>query len=70
MYEGGYTSAARGWSTGVAELTNELFGASPATPGFDTWTRTPGSVRWARGQLPTPHGRCTSHGSTNPVNSS
>ncbi len=59
MYEGPYTSAAHGWSTGVvSELTNQLLGAAPATPGYATWTVTPhpGSVRWARGQLPTPHG--------------
>src|SRR5947209_10320271 len=59
MYEGPYTSAAHGWSSGVvSELTNQLLGAAPATPGYRTWTITPhpGSVRWARGQLPTPHG--------------
>lgn len=59
MYEGAYTSAAHGWSTGVvAELTNDLLGAAPATPGYRTWTVVPhpGPVHWARGQLPTPHG--------------
>lgn len=59
MYEGPYTSAAHGWSTGVvSELTNEVLGAAPATPGYATWTVRPhpGSVSWARGQLPTPHG--------------
>jgi hypothetical protein len=59
MYEGPYTSAAHGWSTGVvSELTNQLLGAAPATPGYATWTVQPhpGTVRWARGQLPTPHG--------------
>jgi Bacterial alpha-L-rhamnosidase 6 hairpin glycosidase domain/Bacterial alpha-L-rhamnosidase C-terminal domain/F5/8 type C domain len=59
MYEGPYTSAAHGWSTGVvSELTNQLLGAAPATPGYATWTVQPhpGSVRWARSQLPTPHG--------------
>jgi hypothetical protein len=59
MYEGPYTSAAHGWATGVvSELTNELLGASPVTPGYANWSVQPhpGSVRWARGQLPTPHG--------------
>ena len=59
MYEGPYTSAAHGWSTGVvSELTNELLGAAPVTPGYATWSVQPhpGTVRWARGQLPTPHG--------------
>jgi hypothetical protein len=59
MYEGPYTSAAHGWSTGVLPaLTNDLLGATPTGPGFATWSVSPnpGSVRWARGQLPTPHG--------------
>ena len=59
MYEGAYTSAAHGWSTGVvSELTNDLLGASPVTPGYATWAVTPhpGTVKWAQGQLPTPHG--------------
>ena len=59
MYEGPYTSAAHGWSTGVVpELTNDLLGAAPTGPGFSTWSVQPhpGPVHWARGQLPTPHG--------------
>lgn len=59
MYEGAYTSAAHGWSTGVVpELTNGLLGARPTSPGYATWSVVPhpGKVRWARGQLPTPHG--------------
>lgn len=59
MYEGPYTSAAHGWSTGVvSELTNDLLGAAPVTPGYATWSVNPhpGTVRWAQGQLPTPHG--------------
>jgi hypothetical protein len=59
MYEGPYTSAAHGWSTGVLPaLTNDLLGATPTGPGFSTWAVQPhpGSVSWARGQLPTPHG--------------
>jgi hypothetical protein len=59
LYEGGFTSAAHGWSTGVLPaLTNDLLGATPTGPGFSTWSVRPhpGSVTWARGQLPTPHG--------------
>nr|WP_222618412.1 alpha-L-rhamnosidase C-terminal domain-containing protein [Nakamurella sp. PAMC28650] len=59
MYEGPYTSAAHGWSTGVLPaLTNDLLGATPTGPGFSTWTVAPhpGTVSWAKGQLPTPHG--------------
>jgi hypothetical protein len=59
LYEGAYTSGAHGWSTGVLPaLTNDLLGATPTGPGFTTWSVQPhpGSVTWARGQLPTPHG--------------
>jgi len=59
MYEQGFTSAAHGWSTGVVPaLTNDLLGALPTSPGFATWSITPhpGSIAWARGELPTPHG--------------
>ncbi|WP_042405028.1 alpha-L-rhamnosidase-related protein [Streptacidiphilus carbonis] len=62
LYEGAYTSAAHGWSTGVVPaLTNDLLGATPTGPGFSTWTVQPhpGTVTWARGQLPTPHGPLT-----------
>lgn len=59
LYEQGYTSTAHGWSTGVVPLlTNELLGARPTEPGFKTWQIKPhpGSIAWARGALPTPHG--------------
>ncbi|WP_431877282.1 alpha-L-rhamnosidase C-terminal domain-containing protein [Amycolatopsis sacchari] len=62
LYEGAYTSAAHGWSTGVLPaLTNDLLGVTPVTPGFATWSVEPhpGSVAWARGQVPTPHGPLT-----------
>lgn len=62
LYEGAYTSMAHGWSTGVLPaLTNELLGVLPTAPGFATWSvrPTPGSVAWARGQVPTPHGPLT-----------
>ena len=59
MYEGAYTSAAHGWSTGVLPaLTNFVLGVTPTGPGFKTWTikPIPGDVTWARGVVPTPHG--------------
>ena len=59
LYEGGGTSAAHGWSTGVVPaLTNYLLGVIPTGPGFATWIVQPhpGTVSWAQGQLPTPHG--------------
>lgn len=58
-YEDAYTSMAHGWSTGVVPaLTNDLLGVTPSGPGFGTWQVRPhpGSVTWARGQVPTPHG--------------
>lgn len=57
--EQAYTSMAHGWSTGVVpELTNELLGVAPVTPGFTRWIVAPhpGTVAWAQGQVPTPHG--------------
>jgi hypothetical protein len=71
-YEGAYTSMAHGWSTGVLPaLTNQLLGVQPTSPGFATWSVCPhpGSVTWAFGQVPTPHGalraswRCPDPGS-------
>lgn len=62
LYEGSYTSMAHGWSTGVVPaLTNDLLGATPTGPGFSTWQVAPhpGTVSWANGQLPTPHGPLT-----------
>ena len=59
LYEGGFTSAAHGWSTGVLPaLTNDLLGVTPTGPGFSTWAVRPhpGSVSWTRGRVPTPHG--------------
>ena len=58
-YEGAFTSMAHGWSTGaLPALTNELLGVSPTAPGFSKWVVRPhpGSVLWARGVVPTPHG--------------
>jgi len=59
MYEGAYTSAAHGWSTGVVPaLTNYVLGIIPTGPGFETWSfkPMPGDVTWASGQVPTPSG--------------
>ncbi|WP_344819473.1 alpha-L-rhamnosidase C-terminal domain-containing protein [Actinoplanes cyaneus] len=61
-YEGGFTSMAHGWSTGVVPaLTTELLGVTPTAPGFTTWAVVPhpGTVTWAKGVVPTPHGRLT-----------
>jgi len=59
-YEGGYTSAAHGWSTGVLPiLSNYILGVIPAAPGFRHWILKPvpaGGLDWARGQVPTPKG--------------
>jgi hypothetical protein len=59
LYEGGFTSMAHGWSTGVLPaLTHELLGGRPTSPGYTEWKVRPhpGSVAWAQGELPTPHG--------------
>lgn len=59
MYEGAYTSAAHGWSTGILPaLTNFVLGVIPTGPGYQTWTikPIPGDVTWARGVAPTPKG--------------
>lgn len=59
MYEGGYTSAAHGWSTGVLPaLTNHVLGVMPTGPGFQTWSIKPitGNIDWAQGVVPTPRG--------------
>ncbi|OQR65597.1 alpha-L-rhamnosidase [Streptomyces maremycinicus] len=62
LYEGGYTSMAHGWSTGVLPaLTHQLLGARPTAPGYASWEVRPhpGDVTWAQGQLPTPGGPLT-----------
>jgi hypothetical protein len=58
-YEGGFTSLAHGWSTGVVPaLTNYILGVTPQGPGFSTFSvkPIPGDVQWAKGAVPTPHG--------------
>ncbi|KAL7947072.1 glycoside hydrolase family 78 protein [Trichoderma barbatum] len=60
-YEGGFTSMAKGWSTGIVPLlTGYVLGVKPQTPGFQMWKICPvvdgGGLTWARGQVPTPGG--------------
>ncbi|KAI0382747.1 glycoside hydrolase family 78 protein [Hypomontagnella monticulosa] len=59
-YEGGFTSLAHGWSTGVTPLlTNYVLGVRPLKPGFREWVvqPLPGSdLTWAQGVVPTPFG--------------
>jgi hypothetical protein len=58
-YEGGFTSLAHGWSTGVVPaVTNYVLGVMPQGPGFSTFSvkPIPGDVQWAQGVVPTPHG--------------
>jgi alpha-L-rhamnosidase len=53
------TSLSHGWATGaVTALSGYVLGIRPTTPGFDTWLVQPhpGSLAWAVGQAPTPHG--------------
>lgn len=56
---GGGTSWDHGWSTGsVTALSAYVLGASPVDPGYQTWLVQPhpGTLSWAEGQAPTPHG--------------
>jgi alpha-L-rhamnosidase len=53
------TSLAHGWSSGAtADLSSYVLGVQPTTAGFDTWSVDPhpGSLSWAEGNVPTPHG--------------
>jgi len=53
------TSMSHGWATGaVTALSGYVLGIRPTTPGFDTWLVQPhpGTLDWAEGQAPTPHG--------------
>lgn len=60
-YEGGFTSMAHGWSTGIVPLmSNHILGVKPLSPGFTEWQMCPaagaGGLTWARGFVPTPTG--------------
>ncbi|KAI1101532.1 glycoside hydrolase family 78 protein [Jackrogersella minutella] len=59
-YEGGFTSLAHGWSTGVTPLlTTYALGVRPLKPGFQQWTVHPlpsSDLTWAKGVVPTPYG--------------
>jgi alpha-L-rhamnosidase len=55
----GATSMAHGWSTGpTSALSQYTLGIAPDAPGYATWSVAPqpGSLRWAQGRAPTPHG--------------
>jgi hypothetical protein len=57
LYEGAYTSAAHGWSTGVTPaLTKYVLGVQPVQPGYGLFNVTPsiGDLTWAAGSVPTP----------------
>jgi alpha-L-rhamnosidase len=56
---GDFTSLAHGWSSGAtADLSSYVLGVEPTTAGFRTWTLEPhpGTLAWAEGDVPTPHG--------------
>ncbi len=56
---GDETSLAHGWSSGAtADLSSYVLGVRPTTAGFDVWSVDPhpGSLSWAEGNVPTPHG--------------
>lgn len=60
-YEGGFTSMAHGWSTGIVPLmSGHVLGVQPLAPGFAEWQVCPavgaGGVTWAKGRVPTPTG--------------
>lgn len=62
LYEGGFTSLAHGWSTGVVPvLSNYVLGVKPTAPGFKEWIVCPevesGGLTWAKGRVPTPGGK-------------
>ncbi|OAA60513.1 alpha-l-rhamnosidase [Niveomyces insectorum RCEF 264] len=60
-YEGGFTSMAHGWSTGIVPLlVNYVLGVVPTAPGFREWRVRPiihtTDLTWASGLVPTPDG--------------
>jgi hypothetical protein len=58
LYEGGFTSCAHGWSTGVLPaLSNYVLGVMPTKSGFEEFSVKPvipEGITWARGIVPTP----------------
>jgi hypothetical protein len=61
LYQGGFTSMAHGWSTGIVSvMSNFVLGVTPAGPGFGAWRVCPvvegGELTWAKGVVPTPSG--------------
>lgn len=56
---GSTTSLSHAWATGaVSALSGYALGIRPTAPGFDAWLvqAHPGTLDWAVGQAPTPHG--------------
>ena len=56
---GDETSLAHGWSSGAtADLSAYVLGVRPTAAGFGVWSVDPhpGSLSWAEGNVPTPHG--------------
>jgi hypothetical protein len=56
---GSFTSFAHGWAAGpTLTLTTQVLGVSPTQPGYATYSVQPhpGSLAWAQGAMPTPHG--------------
>jgi hypothetical protein len=57
-----FSSLAHGWAAGpTITLTDDVLGVSPVAAGYSTFAVKPhpGSLRWAEGTVPTPHGRIT-----------
>lgn len=54
--------------SGVA-LTSYVLGVTPASPGYATWqvAPQPGSLGWAEGAVPTPHGHITVKWASSPA---
>ena len=55
-------SSAHGWSSGpTSTLSSYVLGVQPADPGYATFTVDPhsGTLAWASGAVPTPHGQIT-----------
>jgi hypothetical protein len=59
---GQFESLAHGWASAPTQtLTNQVLGVTPTSAGFATYSVVPhpGSVSWAQGSVPTPHGNIT-----------